>query len=64
MRRGFHEPADRPEVAVLFGVVDGREPAPPLSELAGLAEAADVGVAARVVQRRDRPVAATYLGAG
>jgi GTPase len=63
VRAGFHEPSDRPEVAVLFGVIDGRDTAP-LSELAGLAEAADVGVAARVTQRLERPVAATYLGSG
>ena len=63
MRAGFHETTERPEVAVLFGAVAGRDPAP-LSELAGLAEAADVGVAARVTQRLERPVAATYLGSG
>lgn len=65
MRRESLETAGRPEVAVLFGVLgarDGRED--PLGELAGLAEAADVGVAGRLVQRLDRPVAATYLGAG
>ncbi len=65
MKRPLHEPVDRPEVAVLFGVVGGRNGgAQPLSELAGLAEAADVGVAARLVQRLARPVAATYLGSG
>jgi GTP-binding protein HflX len=63
VRAGFHETTERPEVAVLFGAVAGRDPAP-LSELAGLAEAADVGVAARVTQRLERPVAATYLGSG
>ena len=65
MKRTLHEAADRPEVAVLFGVVGSRNGAgEPLAELAGLAEAADVGVAARLVQRLARPVAATYLGSG
>jgi GTP-binding protein HflX len=59
------ETAARPEVAVLFGCTDGRvSHEDPLDELAGLAEAADVGVAARVVQRLARPVAATYIGSG
>ncbi|MHC5210215.1 MAG: GTPase HflX [Planctomycetota bacterium] len=57
--------AARPEVAVLFGCTDGAEVhEDPLDELAGLAEAADVGVAARVSQRLPRPVAATYIGSG
>jgi GTP-binding protein HflX len=57
--------AARPEVAVLFGCTDGRVAhEDPLDELAGLAEAADVGVSARVVQRLARPVAATYIGSG
>ncbi len=65
MKVGLQETAGRPEVAVLFGVVSGRADGPdPLGELSGLAEAADVGVAARLVQRLDRPVAATYLGSG
>jgi len=65
VKRTLHEAADRPEVAVLFGVVGSRNGAgEPLAELAGLAEAADVGVAARLVQRLARPVAATYLGSG
>jgi GTPase len=65
VKRTLHEASDRPEVAVLFGVTAERDGArEPLSELAGLAEAADVGVAARLVQRLARPVAATYLGSG
>ena len=65
MKASLQETAGRPEVAVLFGVVNGRDVGEdPLGELAGLAEAADVGVAARLVQRLDRPVAATYLGSG
>jgi len=59
------ETAARPEVAVLFGCVNGDAGrGDPLDELAGLAEAADVGVAARLVQRLPRPVAATYIGSG
>ncbi len=65
MKSGLQDTAGRPEVAVLFGVLSGRDRAEdPLAELSGLAEAADVGVAARLVQRLDRPVAATYLGSG
>lgn len=65
MTRGPVETSERPEVAVLFGCVNG-QPAwsEPLSELEGLAEAADVGVAGRLVQRLDRPTAATYIGKG
>jgi len=60
--------ARRPEVAVLFGAVNGRSHAGPieshLDELAGLAEAADLGVGGRLCQRIDRPLPATYIGAG
>ena len=50
---------------MLFGCVSGGAgPADPLDELAGLAEAADVGVAGRLVQHLPRPVAATYIGSG
>jgi GTP-binding protein HflX len=59
------ETAARPEIAVLFGFASaGAGPEDALSELAGLAEAADVGVAGRLVQRMTRPVAATYIGSG
>ena len=65
MRRVPPATAQRPEVAVLFGCVDGANgQGEPLDELAGLAEAADVGVAARVTQRLPKPVAATYIGKG
>ncbi len=65
MKSGPLDTAGRPEVAVLFGCGNGsRGAGDPLDELAGLAEAADVGVAARVHQRLSRPVAATYIGSG
>jgi len=65
VKRGPIETAGRPEVAVLFGCVNGeRGTGDPLDELAGLAEAADVGVAGRMVQRLVRPAAATYIGSG
>jgi len=65
VKRGPIETAGRPEVAVLFGCANGaRGPGDPLDELAGLAEAADVGVAGRMVQRLTRPAAATYIGSG
>ncbi len=50
---------------MLFGCISGDVGrGDPLDELAGLAEAADVGVAARLVQRLARPIAATYIGSG
>ena len=54
------------ETAILVGVYCGRENRSddPLAELAGLAEAADVRPAARLVQRRDRPDPATCIGRG
>jgi GTP-binding protein HflX len=65
VKRAPQDQVERPEAAVLFGTVEGRERnGEPLAELAGLAEAADVAVAARVVQRLVRPVAATYVGSG
>jgi len=65
MRRVPSDTARPPEVAVLFGCVNGwRGLGQPLDELAGLAEAADVGVAARITQRLARPVPSTYIGRG
>jgi len=65
MRRVPPESAHPPEIAVLFGRVDGWQGlGDPLDELAGLAEAADVGVAARVTQRLPKPIASTYIGKG
>jgi len=59
------ETAQRPEVAVLFGAHrDALALDATLNELAGLAEAADVGVAGRLTQRIDRPSPATFLGSG
>lgn len=62
MSRAPHETAVRPPVAVLFGAV--RQGDHELDELAGLAEAADVGVAGRLTQRLERPNPATYIGSG
>ena len=59
------------EVAVLVRVIlpddkfdTGRLDADPLTELSGLAETAGAYVAAGLVQRREKPVTATYLGKG
>ena len=69
MKGETFETASRPPVAVLFGALHARADGKAdgeavLDELAGLAEAAVVGVAGRLVQRLDRPVSATYLGSG
>ena len=60
-----------PERAVLFGCVTAQaarlgraDVHDVLDELAGLAEATGVEVVDRLVQRLDRPVAATYIGSG
>ncbi len=55
--------AERPPVAVLFGAL-GERGEGTLDELAGLADAADVGVAGRLTQRLERPHPATYIGSG
>ena len=54
------------ETAILVGIyLDGQgQEQEPLAELAGLAEAADVSVADRLIQRRRRPEVATYIGSG
>ena len=54
------------ETAVLVELLlPGRtETEEPLTELAGLAEAAGIAVRAELVQRREKPVSATYLGKG
>lgn len=54
------------ESAVLAGVyLDGQgSSVKPLSELAGLAEAAGVRVLGQIIQRRKKPEAATYIGSG
>ena len=54
------------EAAFLVSVVitDRRQESPPMDELRGLAEAAGCRVVGHMVQRRSRPVAATYLGSG
>ena len=55
-----------PEAAVLVGVLlPGRSyDGAPLDELEGLAAAAGTRVVGQIVQRRDAPDAATYLGKG
>ena len=54
------------EAAILVGVIlpDYQSSEPPLSELAGLAETAGANAVGRIVQRRDAPDRATYLGRG
>jgi GTP-binding protein HflX len=54
------------EVAVLAGVVfpDNQITGCPLDELQGLAEAAGANVVGRLLQKRDKPAAAAYLGSG
>ena len=54
------------EAAFLVSVIlkDKQNDTPPLDELEGLAEAAGCRVVGHMVQRRARPVAATYLGSG
>ncbi|GJM20464.1 MAG: GTPase HflX [Planctomycetota bacterium] len=65
MKSELIESAHRPEVAVLFGAHhDAIALDATLDELAGLAEAADLGVAGRLTQRQDRPSPGTFLGSG
>ncbi len=64
MKGRLHDSETRPPTAVLFGRADGHLGEEALDELAGLAEAADVGVAGRLVQHLQRPVPATYIGSG
>ncbi|MDR0520638.1 MAG: GTPase HflX [Planctomycetaceae bacterium] len=54
------------ETAVLAGVyLDGEgQSQSPLDELAGLAEAAGISEAGRIIQRRRKPESATYIGSG
>ncbi|MBN2578777.1 MAG: GTPase HflX [Pirellulales bacterium] len=54
------------ETAVLVGVLLPDQPAEvaPLEELEGLAQAAGLQVAGKILQRRETPDAATYLGKG
>ncbi len=54
------------EAAVLVGVLlgDRQSQEPPLLELEGLATTAGTRVVGRLTQRRETPVAATYLGKG
>ncbi|MBN2295245.1 MAG: GTPase HflX, partial [Pirellulales bacterium] len=54
------------EAAFLVSVIlsDRRLETPPLDELEGLAEAAGCRVVGHMMQRRSKPLAATYLGSG
>jgi len=54
------------EAAILVGVLlpDRQSHEPPLQELEGLATTAGVRVVGHLVQRRERPTSATYLGKG
>ncbi|MGA2064011.1 MAG: GTPase HflX [Thermoguttaceae bacterium] len=54
------------EAAILVGVLlaEGTAERDPLDELEGLAEAAGTRVVAKLIQRREAPDAATYLGRG
>jgi GTP-binding protein HflX len=60
----LHDAEVRPPVAVLFGRAGRTGGEDVLDELAGLAEAADVGVAGRLIQNLQRPLSATYIGSG
>ncbi|MDG2149838.1 MAG: GTPase HflX [Planctomycetota bacterium] len=64
MKGELHDAEVRPPVAVLFGRAGRTGGEDVLDELAGLAEAADVGVAGRLVQSLQRPLSATYIGSG
>ena len=64
MKGKLQESGARPPVAVLFGRAGSSGDEEVLDELAGLAEAADVGVAGRLVQSLQRPLPATFLGSG
>ena len=50
--------------AILVGVSFGEDISASMDELEGLAEAADVEVLGRLLQDRDRPDTATYIGKG
>ena len=54
------------EAAVLVGVVlpESNSTDEPLVELQGLAETAGAHIVGRMIQRRDKPAGATYLGSG
>ena len=54
------------ESCILAGVILPRQEIEPvlLDELQGLAESAGASVVAKLVQRREKPVGATYLGSG
>lgn len=61
----FYENSQEPEVAVLVGVDFGTYNAEvSIDELEELAHTAGAIVAAKIIQKRDKPDSATYLGSG
>lgn len=61
----FYENSVEPEVAVLVGIDTGEYNAEvSMDELEELARTAGAVVAAKVLQKRDRPDSATYIGSG
>lgn len=61
----FYENSQEPEVAVLVGVDFGTYNAEvSIDELEELARTAGAVVAAKIIQKRDKPDSATYLGSG
>ncbi len=61
----FYENSDKPEVAVLVCVdFDEYDPDSSLDELEELAKTAGAEVVARMIQKRDKPDNATYIGSG
>lgn len=61
----FHENSQEPEVAVLVGIDMGLYNAQvSMDELEELARTAGAVVAAKIIQKRDKPDSATYVGSG
>lgn len=62
---GFYENSQEPEVAVLVGIDMGLYTAQvSMDELEELARTAGAVVAAKIIQKRDKPDSATYVGSG
>lgn len=62
---GFYENSQEPEVAVLVGIDMGLYNAQvSMDELEELARTAGAVVAAKIIQKRDKPDSATYVGSG
>ena len=61
----FYENSQEPEVAVLVGIDMGLYNAQvSMDELEELARTAGAVVAAKIIQKRDKPDSATYVGSG